>query len=156
MATVTTTDDRVSGDVFDINRTAGYADKNAGGGKVVSVSGVGLTNPFGVSSTDATNYTVAATGNTTANITPRVLNVYYTGDNRVYDGGTVATVTTTDDRVSGDVFDINRAFIYAGATHAARLEHIKRNRAVFANYRLCFNDLSHCVIAHRHNQKLWR
>jgi hypothetical protein len=78
-----------------------------GGAKAVSVSGVGLTNPFGVSSVDATNYSVAATGSTTANITPRVLNVYYSGVNRVYDGGTVATVTTTDDRVSGDVFDIN-------------------------------------------------
>jgi predicted DNA binding protein len=113
VATVSTTDDRLLNDVFDINRTASYANKNVGGAKVVSVSGVGLSNPFGVSSIDATNYSVAATGSTTANITPRVLNVYYAGVNRVYDGGTVATVTTTDDRVSGDVFDINRSAGYA-------------------------------------------
>jgi hypothetical protein len=123
VATVTTTDDRVSGDVFDINRTAGYANKNVGGAKVVSVSGVGLTNPFGVSSTDATNYIVDTTGSTTANITPRVLNVYYAGVDRVYDGGTVATVTTTDDRVSGDVFDINRTAGFAD-------KHVSVNKAV--------------------------
>ena len=43
---------------------------------------------------------VASTGSTTANITPKLLTVTYTGNNRVYDGGVTATVSTADDRLT--------------------------------------------------------
>jgi len=108
VATVSTTDDRVSGDVFDIMRTASFADKNVGSNKAVSVSGVYLSNPSGVSTVDANNYTVVSTASTVANITPRALAVTYTGVTKEYDGLTLASVTTSDDRVTGDTFSINR------------------------------------------------
>ena len=57
-AQVTTSDDRVSGDVLSIARAAAFSDKNVANGKTVNVSGVGL------SGTDAGNYSVATTGTT--------------------------------------------------------------------------------------------
>ncbi|MBK9130444.1 MAG: filamentous hemagglutinin N-terminal domain-containing protein [Gammaproteobacteria bacterium] len=107
-ATVTTGDDRVSGDVLSIDRTAAFTDKNVAAGKTVNVSGVSL------SGADAGNYILASTtGATTADITARTLNVGYTGVDRVYDGTTAATVTTNDDRVSGDVLTIGRTATFA-------------------------------------------
>lgn len=106
-ATVATTDDRLVGDVFTIARTAVFADKNVGGAKTVSISGVAL------SGTDAGNYSVTTTGTTTSNITPRSLSVTYAGNNKVYDGGTTATVVATDDRVSGDALTVNRTAVFA-------------------------------------------
>ncbi len=102
-ASVTTTDDRVAGDTLDITRSASFADKNAAIGKTVSVSGVSL------SGTDAGNYTVASSGSTTADITPRTLSVSYTGVDKVYNGLTDASVTTTDDRIAGDTLTIARS-----------------------------------------------
>ena len=98
-ATVNLADNRVSGDVFtDSYTSATFSDKNVGTGKTVSVSGISI------SGTDAGNYTFNTTTSTTANITARALTVSATGVNKVYDGNTTATVTLTDDRVSGDVF----------------------------------------------------
>ena len=99
-ATVTLTDDRVSGDVFtDSYATASFADKNVGTGKNVSVSGISI------SGTDAGNYILGnTTASTTADITGRALTVSAHGVNKTYDGTTDATVTLTDNRVSGDVF----------------------------------------------------
>ena len=76
MASVTTTDDRLGGDVFDINWIASYADKNVGNAKAVSVTGVSLSDPSGATSVDAANYTLVTTGSTTANI---VCNTVHTG-----------------------------------------------------------------------------
>ncbi len=106
-ASVTTADDRVGGDTFTIDRSASFADKNVGTGKPVSVTGVSL------SGTDAGNYSVAASGSATASITTRPLDVVYSGVDRVYDGGTSATVTTADDRVGGDTFTIDRSASFA-------------------------------------------
>jgi hypothetical protein len=98
-ATVTLSDNRVSGDVFtDSYSSAAFADKNVGIGKSVSVSGISI------SGTDAGNYTFNTTAGTTANITARPLAVTAIGTNKVYDGNTTASVTLADDRVSGDVF----------------------------------------------------
>src|SRR5581483_5158125 len=92
-------DDRVSGDVFTDSYLAAYFDdKNVGTNKNVTVVGISISGP------DAGNYTVNTTTTTTANITVRSLNVTATGVDRVYDGTTAATVTLSDDRVSGDVF----------------------------------------------------
>src|SRR5207249_10233950 len=97
-ATVTLSDNRASGDVLtDSYTTASFATKNVGVGKTVSVSGISI------SGTDAGNYTFNTTASTTADITPRALTVPATGVNKVYDGTTAATVTLSDDRISGDV-----------------------------------------------------
>jgi hypothetical protein len=97
-ATVTLSDDRVSGDDLSASyTTASFADKNVGSGKTVSVSGISVTG------TDAANYELASTSAaTTADITTRTLTVSATGVNKVYDGTTAATVILSDDRLSGD------------------------------------------------------
>ncbi|MCC6989065.1 MAG: filamentous hemagglutinin N-terminal domain-containing protein [Acidobacteria bacterium] len=71
-ATVTTTDDRIAGDMFDLLYGAAFADKNVGIDKTVSVTGLSLA---GV---DAANYTVAAIGTARADIT-RLASVSWTG-----------------------------------------------------------------------------
>jgi trimeric autotransporter adhesin len=97
-ATVALTDNRLSGDVLTATNTAAsFIDKNVGTGKTVNVSGIALTGA------DAGNYSANTTAATTANITQRALTVGATGQNRVYDGGTVATVTLADNRIAGDV-----------------------------------------------------
>ncbi|WP_084360810.1 two-partner secretion domain-containing protein, partial [Hydrogenophaga palleronii] len=97
VADVSASDDRVSGDAVVVNwGSASFADKNVGTGKAVALSGVTLTG------TDAANYSVAASGTTSADITARALTVNYTGTDKVYDGNAVASVSASDDRVSGD------------------------------------------------------
>jgi len=99
-ATVTFSDDRFAGDVLTVNyASAGFANKNVGNDKAVSVTGISLSGP------DAGNYTVNTTAATTAHITPRTLVVSATGVNKVYDGTTNATVTLSDNRISGDVLN---------------------------------------------------
>jgi len=67
-ATVTLTDNRISGDVFaDGYGSASFANKNAGTGKTVSVSGISI------SGTDAGNYTFNTIASTTADIIGRAL-----------------------------------------------------------------------------------
>src|SRR5439155_24493411 len=96
-ATVTLSDNRVASDSLSTSYgSAGFADKNIGTAKSVSVSGIAI------SGTDAANYTANSTASTTANITARTLTVSATGVNRVYDGTTNATVTLADNRVAGD------------------------------------------------------
>src|SRR4029079_8963156 len=97
VATVSLSDDRGAGDdVSDSYSAASFADKNVGAAKSVSVTGISI------SGADATNYTFNTTASTTAAITARALPVSATGDNKVYDGTTVATVSLSDDRVAGD------------------------------------------------------
>jgi hypothetical protein len=86
-ASVTFTDDRVSGDLFTIGYTAIFADKNVGTGKIVSVTGINLTG------TDADNYTPNTTASTNADISRRTLTVVASAADKYYDGNTTATVT---------------------------------------------------------------
>src|SRR5207245_9503970 len=97
-ATVTLSDNRVSGDVFTGGfTTAAFNNKNVCIGKAVSVSGISI------SGTDAGNYTFNTTALTSADITPRALTITAAGVNKVYDSTTAATVTLSDNRVAGDV-----------------------------------------------------
>jgi len=88
-------------DVAKLNLTGGTANfdnKNVGTGKTVTSTG------YGLQGTPKSNYILNPTSaTTTANITPRALTVTASGVNRVYDGTTTATVTLSDNRVSGDV-----------------------------------------------------
>src|SRR5207244_8911519 len=89
---------RVSDDVFrGGSTTAAFNNKNVGIGKAVSVSGISI------SGTDAGNYTFNTTALTSADIPPRALTITAAGVNKVYDSTTAATVTISDNRVSGDV-----------------------------------------------------
>ena len=76
--------------------TAAFSDPNVGNGKSISVTGISLLG------SDAGNYSVASTGSTTANITARSLTVTADASDKVYDGNTTASVTYSDNRISGD------------------------------------------------------
>ncbi len=92
----------ISGDtVIYAGGTALFSDKNAGPNKTVTGTGLSL------SGVDAVNYSVNSTAVTAASITQRTLTVSATGINKPFDGNTVATVTLSDNRVSGDVFTDN-------------------------------------------------
>jgi hypothetical protein len=89
--------------------TATFDNKNVGSGKIVTLTGASLIGA------DAGNYTLTSVGTTSANITPRSLAITATGVNKVYDGTTAATVTLSDNRISGDVFTDS----YASAVFAS-------------------------------------
>src|SRR5207247_1248375 len=87
-ATVTLSDNRVAGDTLSTSYTsASFANKNAGTAKIVTVSGITI------SDTDAANYTANTTTTTTANITAKALSVTgITANDKVYSGTTAATL----------------------------------------------------------------
>ena len=106
-AGVTFGDDRIAGDTLSVAGNAAFGDKNAGAGKTVNVSNVG------VAGLDAGNYVLSAnTGSTTADISARTLNVSLSGVNKTYDGTTGAVVHFGDDRIAGDTLTVagNAAF----------------------------------------------
>ncbi len=120
-ATVSLSDNKVSGDaVTDAYVAASFADKKVGTGKPVSVSGISI------SGTDATNYSLTnTTASATADITARSLTVTAKGIDKVYDGTTAATVTLSDNKVSGDV--VTDAYIGASYVSANVGTNIKVN-----------------------------
>jgi hypothetical protein len=86
--TVMLADNRVASDSLTLSYTsAAFANRNAGNGKTVAVSGI----PVG--GTDAGNYSLASSrATTTANITARSLTTGVTSSDKVYDGTTAATL----------------------------------------------------------------
>jgi hypothetical protein len=104
-ATVTLSSDKVAGDELTPGyASASFADKNAGTSKAVGVSGISI------SGADAGNYDLLnTTDSTTADITARDLTVTAHGVNKVYDGTTVATVTLSSDKLSGDAVTLDYA-----------------------------------------------
>ncbi len=93
IANLTPDDSVVFGDALTYSYTsANFLDKNVGNGKTVNVSGISI------GGLDAGNYSLASTtAATTANITPRAMQVFASGSNRVYNGGTGDAVTLTPD-----------------------------------------------------------
>jgi Ca2+-binding RTX toxin-like protein len=99
-ATVTLQDNRVAGDVLTASYTsAAFADKNAGTGKAVTVSGITLG---GAAAGNYTLQNVSAT--TTADITPLGITGSITAADKTYDGTTAAALTsrTLSGILSGD------------------------------------------------------
>ncbi|MET3131648.1 filamentous hemagglutinin family protein [Oxalobacteraceae bacterium GrIS 1.11] len=134
-AAVTSVDDRLTGDVVFIGRSASFADKNVGTGKIVSVSDATLQGP------DAGNYALASTGGgATAALTPRLLHVSYSGGNKVYDSTVVASFTSSDDRIGGDQLNLGASATFAdknvGAGKVITLGPVTLNGADAGNYRL--------------------
>jgi len=109
-ATVTLGDNRVAGDrLTDTYTSAGFGDKNVGTGKTVNVTGIQVTGG------DSENYVLSnSTANTTASITGRTLTVAASGQDRIYDGGTAATVTLSDNHLASDTITSS----YASANFA--------------------------------------
>ena len=103
IATVTLETDALEGDDVEVSYGgATFADKHAGIGKIVTVTGITISG-----GDDMANYTLGNTGETTtADISPIALAVDATGDDKVYDGTDDATVTFVDDRIGGDLFTI--------------------------------------------------
>jgi hypothetical protein len=103
-ATVALSDNRLSGDAFSVAHTAAvFNSKNVGAGKQVTVSGISI------SGTDAANYTLASTSaSTNASISARPITITAVASNKTYDGTPTASVTLSDNRVSGDV--LTRSF----------------------------------------------
>jgi hypothetical protein len=88
----------VGGDVLALvttNAKGVFGNKNIGANKAVTISGITVTG------TNAANYSLTQPA-TTASITAASLTVTAKGVNKVYDGTTSATVTLTDNRLSGD------------------------------------------------------
>lgn len=95
-ANVTYSDNRIGTDDLTIAGTASFADKNAGTGKVINLSGVTVTGA------DANNYAWSSPVSTSANISKALLNISATAQNKTYNGDTAAAVTLNDNRVAGD------------------------------------------------------
>jgi hypothetical protein len=132
-------DDRVQGDALTVAGSAAFGNKNAGTGKAVTVTNVG------VSGSDAGNYVLGAnSGNTTADIAARTLNVSFNGVNKTYDGTTGAQVNFGDDRVQGDVLTLagNAAFgnKNAGTGKAVNVTNVALSGGDAGNYVLGANS----------------
>ncbi len=97
----------VAGDVVNFSHTAAFADKNAGVGKTINISGIAL------SGTDATNYALSNSNATTnADITAKSLTASgLSATDKVYDGTIVAGVSggTLSGVIVGDAVNISSA-----------------------------------------------
>lgn len=99
------------GDKLSVSGTGEFADKTAAEDKTVTISGLTLTGA------DAGNYSIADSGNqteTTASISKKPLTITgVTASDKTYDGGTAATVDTSNVNfsggVTGDVFALDAA-----------------------------------------------
>jgi hypothetical protein len=104
-ASTVLSDNRIAGDDLGISAASAFLDKNAGSGKFVSISGIGI------SGADAANYSVNTSTSAFADITRANLAVAVAGNDKVYDGTTAAAVTLTGAPLAGD--DVDLAFLTA-------------------------------------------
>ncbi|WP_236580622.1 beta strand repeat-containing protein, partial [Rubrivivax sp. A210] len=92
----------LQGDSISLVRATGsFADKNVGSGKAVTADAIQLAG------TDQANYALVPVSGLSAAITPRSLNVTASGQNKVYDGLTTATVALADNRIAGDQLGVD-------------------------------------------------
>ncbi len=138
-ASVSATDDRIAGDLFNLTSTAAFADKNAGPVKTINISGVSL------SGADAQNYTVSATASTSATITKASLVVSgLVAVGKTYDGTLSAALAGTatvaplaqDTVVVGDVAVGSFADKNVGAAKAVTVTGTTISGADAENYAL--------------------
>ena len=83
------------------NESASFDTKNVGSENPVTVSGLVL------GGIDAGNYSLTQPTLNDGVITKRTLTVTAVGDDKVYDGNTIATVTPLDNRVSDDILTVD-------------------------------------------------
>jgi filamentous hemagglutinin family protein len=122
--------------------TGRLGDKNAGSGKAVDVSGLGM------GGSDARNYRVVGSRSPiSVNIGARLLNASLSTADRFYDGSTGAAVTLADDRVSGDQLALTAgsasfASRNAGSGIAVNVSGIRLGGADAANYVLANSSIT--------------
>ena len=114
-----------------------FNNKNVLNATLVTLSSTTLAD--GANGGLASNYSLAAGQTAAASITQRALTVNATGQNRVYDGGTAAGVTLTDNRVTGDSLTASSAAASffdknAGTGKAINVSGISVSGADAANY----------------------
>ncbi|UDF32960.1 UNVERIFIED_ORG: YDG domain-containing protein (plasmid) [Roseateles sp. XES5] len=106
----------IAGDALTVAAATGaFADRNAGSGKQVGISGLSL------GGLDAGNYVLAdSTATTTADIARAALTLTgFTAESRVYDGTTTARIATAG-ALSGVVLGDDIAFDFGGVTFSDR------------------------------------
>jgi filamentous hemagglutinin family protein len=136
----------VSGDSVSIAASGTYTGtgaRNVGSAKPVAVSGGTL------GGSDAANYALLnPTGSTTAGITPRPVTAAFTGDTRVYDGSSAATVQLSGLGVlGGDVVGTTQTAVFGdgrnvGSTKPILVSGIALTGADAANYALTATSAS--------------
>ena len=90
-----------------MSTSGAFADKNAGTGKTVNVSGA-------LSGTDAGNYTLASNATTTADIAAKAITGSITATGKTYDGTTAAATNgTLSGVVTGDVVSLGTSGAFA-------------------------------------------
>jgi len=95
-STFSTLSGAISGDTVALATVGSFADKNAGSGKTVDVSG-------SLTGADAGNYTLSSNSTTTATITARGITAAITANSKTYDGLTIASTSgTLSGAISGD------------------------------------------------------
>lgn len=88
-----------------------FGDKTVGTGKTITAGGLTLTGA------DAGNYVLSATSATsTANITPLTVNPSVTANNKIYDGTTTATLSSTSlaNAIGGDAISLSAGSVLFG------------------------------------------
>jgi hypothetical protein len=140
-ATINYADNRVAGDAITVTGSGAFLDKNAGTGKTVNVAAITL------GGADAANYSLASSSATsTADISTRPLTVTALVQNKVYDGGTAATATYADDRVSGDALAVTGTAAFldknAGTGKTVNVSGVTVVGADAANYSLASSSAS--------------
>ncbi|PKB21528.1 beta strand repeat-containing protein [Janthinobacterium sp. 64] len=122
----------VSGDTVGVTGSAQFVDKNAGNAKAVTLSGLALNG------NDLGNYSLAETASGTAEITQRTLNLAFASANKVYDGGTAAVVTVTDNRIANDVLTATASGAFvdknAGSNKVVTVQNASLSGTDAANY----------------------
>ncbi|WP_061301679.1 YDG domain-containing protein, partial [Janthinobacterium agaricidamnosum] len=95
----------LAGDQLSVAGAGGlFSDKNVGSGKTVAISGIAL------GGADAGNYLLASdTASSSATIAAATLTASASGIDKVYDGGTKASVTLGDNRLAGDVLTVSNS-----------------------------------------------
>ncbi len=132
-ATLAITDNRIANDVLTATASGAFADKNAGGNKVVTVQNASL------SGTDAANYVLASTtGATSATITQRELALGFAAAGKTYDGNTAASLTITDNRIANDVLTATASGAFAdknaGSNKVVTVQNASLSGTDAANY----------------------
>ncbi|MGL4858202.1 MAG: YDG domain-containing protein, partial [Enterobacteriaceae bacterium] len=120
-------------DVYISGLVGTFSDSQVGTGKTVTLIGT-------IAGTDASNYMISTQSTTTANITPLPLSLTFSGNNKTYDGTTVATVTVASNIITGDLVTLsyNSAFTTAsaGANKTISISNINLTGAHSGDYSL--------------------
>ncbi|MDH2050802.1 YDG domain-containing protein [Achromobacter marplatensis] len=136
----------VQGDTVTLASTGLFADKNAGVGKTVAVTGL-------LQGADAGNYTVSYNGTTTATISPKALTGAITAAGKTYDGTLTAdTNGTLTGKVAGDTVSLSSTGAFADKNAGAGKQVNVNGMLAGAdagNYTVTFNTTTTADIAAR-------